>query len=284
MVHGEFERERGTAVTTDARSATLTLEMRPAEGDDDNIRLTSFIAQLDALKDVLRHTERLMYGSEGNVYYRIARLAQNSPPSVTIEAIAATPRTTGFGPAIFDSVLERFETLNAAPPGWKPGDMDLPALLAFQAFAPTTKRHVSELVLRNGNGKHAITLDEEFNEHVRVAIGPDDLSRGEIAGSLEVVNLHSRPRFEIYPTLGSYKVTCRFPPERRKDVVAAVDQYVRVSGRVRYKSWASHPHAIDLEEIEILSEEKSEAAIDSLRACAPTLTDASLEAARNALW
>lgn len=282
MVHGEFEREAGTAAATDDRSATLTLEIRPAEGDDDNVRLASFIAQLAAFKDVLRHTERLMYGSEGNVYYRIARLTQNSPPSVTIEAIAATPRTTGFGPAIFDSVLERLETLNAAPPGWTPGDMDLPALLAFQAFAPTTKRHVSELVLRNG--KQAITLDEEFNEHIRVAIGPDDLSRGEITGSLEVVNLHSRPRFEIYPTLGNYKVTCRFPPERRKDVVAAVDQYVRVSGRVRYKSWASHPHAIDLEEIEILSEEKSLAAIDNLRACAPTLTDAILEAASNALW
>src|SRR5690242_2190747 len=89
------------------RPATLTVAIRATGEDDDHVRFASFLGQLEALKDVLRHTERLMYGSEGNVYYRIAHLKQESPPEVTLEAVGATPRTVDFGPAIFDNVLER---------------------------------------------------------------------------------------------------------------------------------------------------------------------------------
>jgi hypothetical protein len=263
------------------RPATLTIEIHATQDDEDHVRFASFITQLEALKDVLRHTERLMYGTEGNVYYRIAHLKQESPPEVTIEAIGASPRTAEFGAAIFDNVIERLQTLAVVGPDWVPGDMDLPALVAFHTFAPTSSRHIAQLLVRNGAG--SITLDEEFGNQVRTAIGPDDISHGEIVGSLEVVNLHNRPRFEVYPTLGG-KVTCRFPPDRRRDVVAAVDQYVRVTGRLHYKTWSTHPHAVDLEDIEILAEDASIAALDMLRGSEPTLTDESLKAARNALW
>lgn len=264
------------------RPNTLTLAIRPAEGDDEHIRFAGFINQLDALRDVLRNTERIMFGSDGNVYYRIAKLTQNSPPEITLEAVPYSPRANGFGPAIFESVLERFGELSTVSPEWVPGDMDLPALLAYQAFAPTTKRYVSELVISSGD--HAVTIDDEFSEHVRTAIGPDDVSRGEITGSLEVVNLHGKPRFVVFPTLGNYKVTCEFPSDRRKEVVAALDHYVRVTGRLRYKSWMSHPHAVDLDEIAILSEEASLAAIDSLRGSEPAMSDETLATAQNALW
>jgi hypothetical protein len=90
---------------------------------------------------------------------------------------------------------------------------------------------------------------------------------------LEVVNLHGTPRFEVYPTLGNHKVTCHFTTERRRDVVAAVDRYVRVIGRLHYKNWSSHPHAVDLEDIAVLPNEAEIAPFESLRGIAPELTE-----------
>lgn len=265
------------------RPATLTLEIHTTEDDpSDRVRLTSFIGQLEAFKEVLRHTERVMYGSEGNVFYRIAELTKSSPPQITIEAIPATPHAEAFGPAIFEGVLERLETLAAAGPDWVPSELDLPAVLAYQEFAPTTKRHISELVVRNGGD--AVRLDEGFSQNVREAIGPDQLSRGEVVGSLEVVNLHARPRFEVYPTLGEYKVVCHFPTEKKSDVIAALDRYVRVTGRLHYKRQFPHPHAVDLEEIEIFPEESELPEFERLRGIAPDVTDEQLRAAKNGLW
>lgn len=263
-------------------ATTLTLEIQADEEGGEHVRFASFIAQLESFREVLRHTERVMYGSEGNVYYRIAGLSQNSPALVTIEAVAATPRTSEFGPAILDGVLDKLETLSEAGDDWVPGDLDLPALLAYQEFAPTSKRHISELVVRNG--RRAIHLDEAFGHSMRKAIGPDEVSLGEVDGSLEVVNLHGKPRFEIYPAFGSGKVTCRFTPNLKREVIVALDHYVRVAGRLHYKRWAATPHAVDIATLTVLPRDEDITPIEALRGVAPELSEKDVEDAKASLW
>jgi hypothetical protein len=261
---------------------TLTLEIRATEEDAEHVRLASFISQLDAFKEVLRQTERLMYGSEGHVYYRIAGLTQKSPATITIEAVETSARATGFGPAIFEGVMERLGTLSEANTDWLPSEFDLPALLAYQEFAPTNKRHISGLVVRSKDAE--IMVDAEFNNALRTAIGPDQISRGDVVGALEMVNLHGNPRFEVYPAIGNHKVTCHFAAERKRDVIAALDHFVRVEGRLHYKRAFPHPHAIDLDTIEVLPDEDAITPFELLRGIAPSVSEKDVEDAKAALW
>ena len=264
------------------RVSTLTLEIQPSEDDDsERVRLTSFIGQLEAFKDVLRHTERVLYGREGGVYYRIVALSQNSPAFVTIEAVPSGSRID-YGPALLGQVIENFETLAQAPEDYAPRELDLPALLSYQNFAPTPQRHISALVVRNG--KRGVVLDRSFGKAVQKAIGPDQITRGEVVGALEVVNLHRKQRFEIFPTLGDYRVLCRFVAEQTADVIAALDRYVRVTGNVHYKRWSNRPHAIDVERIEVMPDDEALSAFEVLRGLAPDLTDEKLMAVRDGLW
>lgn len=264
------------------KPATLTLEIRPAEDEDEDehVRLTSLITQLEAFKDVLRHTERTMYGHEGGVYYRVVALSQSSPAMITIEAVPANPRSD-YGPALFAQVLENLETLMESAADYMPRELDLPALLAYQNLAPTMQRHVAGLVVRNGKG--SITLDDQFGRQVHDAIGPDQITRGDVVGALEVVNLHNKSRFEVYPPIG-HRVLCKFPQAKRPDVVAALDKYVRVTGLLHYKRWSHDPHSVEVESIQVLPDEADIPPLESLRGIAPHITDAELLAVRDGLW
>ena len=261
--------------------STLTLEIHAEAEDDERVRLVSLIAQLDAIRDVLRNTERVMYGREGGVYYRVVSLSQKSPASITIEAVPVNVHHS-YGPALFGQVVENFETLADTPSDYVPRELDLPALLAYKNAAPTPQRHISELVLRNGKG--TVNLDRSFGGSVQRAIGPDKITRGEVFGALEVVNLHRKQRFEIFPPLGDYRILCRFKPEQKAEVIAALDRFVRVTGNIFYKQWSKHPHAIDVERIAVMPEEDDIPPFDVLRGSLPHLTDQLLEAARDALW
>ena len=82
-------------------------------------------------------------------------------------------------------------------------------------------------------------------------IGPDVYSFGDISGRLESVNLHNVLRCVIFPTVGPAKVSCEFKPDLRAKVKAALDNYVTISGRLRYKQIDKFPYAIDAKHIDI---------------------------------
>lgn len=83
------------------------------------------------------------------------------------------------------------------------------------------------------------------------AIGPDEFAEGSLTGTLDTVRLHNTKVFEIFPTVGPKKVICHFPEQMKERVKQALERYVRVEGRLRYKHWDKFPHAIDARDIEI---------------------------------
>jgi len=78
------------------------------------------------------------------------------------------------------------------------------------------------------------------------------LTYGSISGTIEAINLHDRNRrFWIYPTIGPSRVIGKFRSRDRKLFASAIDKYVTVYGRLRYKTWDMHPYAIFADEIHV---------------------------------
>jgi hypothetical protein len=99
------------------------------------------------------------------------------------------------------------------------------------------------------------------------------LVEGSICGTLEKLNLHNTTRFDIFPPIGPKQVSCDFGPSLRADVIKSVDQYVQVSGKLRYKRLENFPYAINAEKIEPLPAENDLPTLLDLRGMAPELTD-----------
>ena len=262
---------------------TITVRIRGTEGDD-RLRLSDFLGQLGALEAALRQTERLMFGEAGGVYYKIVELRQESPAVVTIEAIPHNNIPDRTAPLVgrFFSYVERLDDGGALP-----AEMDLTALESFKNLAPTRKRHVSEFVVRNGTFER--TLDKSFRRRVDKAIGPDVISEGDVVGALEMINLHNEPRFAVFTTIRSRKVTCNFSAEMKPEVIAALDRYVRVTGTLHYKHWNPYPHEVDVKAIDIYPMEVDLPQIGTLAGSNPDIVgdqtpEDFVKAMRNAKW
>src|SRR5207248_1217062 len=131
------------------------------------------------------------------------------------------------------------------------------------------KRRLSALVVRNSHRERV--LDHKFRSRVDRVIGPDIISDGDVAGALEMINLHNEPRFAVFTTLRGRKVTCNFSPDMKSAVIAALDHYVRVAGRLHYKHWNPYPHEVDVKEIEIYPEERELPEITTLAGINPDI-------------
>lgn len=264
-------------------TTTLTVQIRGTE-DDDRLRLGDFIDQLNALEAALRQTERLMYGETGSVYYKITDLRQNSPAIVTVEAMPVKGHSDNSAPVV-DRFFSYVENLYKGAP--LPPEMDLTALESFKNLAPTRKRHVSEFVVRDA--QYERTLDKSFRDRVDDVIGPDLMAEGDVIGALEMINLHNEPRFAIFTTVRSRKVTCNFGASLKPAVIAALDRYVRVAGTLHYKQWNPYPHEVDVKQIEVYPHEADLPDVMALAGINPDIVgdqtpEEFVRAMRNAKW
>lgn len=224
-------------------------------------RLSDFLKQLDAIKVALKHTERINALAEGTVDYRIVSLSMASPATVVLEEISKSANLPRF--AVTDrliSNLSQIESGRKIPPQVR----DLAALEAY--------RNVGTILRGDGltissHGKE-VAIDEGFNRNIDKIIGPDQVLHGSLTGRLLAINLHNTTRFEIYPPAGPTKVTCDFVSGIKPKVIDALDRNVRVIGKLRYKHWASLPHAITAEDIEVFPPNDKLPTLMSLRGLA----------------
>jgi hypothetical protein len=229
----------------------ISVRIRGSVEDGGCPRLSDFLQQLEAVKLALRHTERLASGSDDrSVYYRVVELTLASPATVVLEE---TPfRVDGRRPPLpkvstsqhFLSALRRIER------GRKPArTADLAALEAYRSIGAVTSRNVDEVTI--ASGRTSVAIGPAFVEKIDKIIGPDQTIEGSLTGVLLAINLHNTSRFEIYPPVGPPRVACDFPRELREQVIRSIDHNVRVTGKLKYKSWAPYPHAIYADDIEI---------------------------------
>ena len=86
------------------------------------------------------------------------------------------------------------------------------------------------------------------------------------------MKLHNVTTFEVFPTVGPKRVVCHFQPAKKEKVKQALERYVCVYGRLRYKHWDKFPHAIDASDLDIYPLDDELPKLSELRGMAPDLT------------
>jgi hypothetical protein len=224
--------------------------------------LGDLIQQLERVLNALKQTERIVAGREGVLYYRVVDMKHDSPATITLEP---APRRPEVDPQVVSGTVERFfgNLRQIGSRGRVPADVDVEALEAYRDLGATLKRKVSKVKLINSEA--SIDINQEFQETITEIIGPDEIIEGSLSGMLEWLNIHNNNIFHIYPPTGPKKVNCYFEPDKKHEVIAAIDRHVRVYGRLRYKRRDNFPYAMDAEEIEPLPPDDELPTLASLR-------------------
>lgn len=226
----------------------ITIRLVGSDKDGGDVRLSEFIEKLEEFSDALRQTERALSGLSSNfIYYKVVNLTHTSPATVTLEAVArpSAPVSPRIVTNNFIAGIRSIRNKRAAP-----SVADLPMLQSYKALVIAPNRQIQRVEIVE-TAKKIIPIDSVFARQVDEIIGPDVYSFGEISGRLESVNLHNTLKCVIFPSVGPQKVACDFKPELRAKVKAALDNYVTISGRLRYKQIDKFPYAIDAKDIDI---------------------------------
>jgi len=259
----------------------VTLQLEGTAEEQGHVTLSAFLSQLEAVKSALKQTERLITGEEeSSVYYRIVDLRHSSPSTVVLEAVSFSTRpqrepkkkrTTRQGDYSQPTVRHFFHSLRQIREKRQaPAKADLQVLQAYRNLTASLEKDVCSIKLINT--EESVDIDRNFQAAIDEIIGPDEFSEGTICGTLERINLHNNARFDIFPPIGAKQVGCDFKPSLKEAVIRAVDKYVCVAGKLRYKRLENFPYAINAESIEILPPEDELPTLFDIRGMAPELT------------
>jgi hypothetical protein len=262
----------------------ITIRLLGSEKDGGHVRLSEFIAQLDAFSEALRQTERALSGkNSAQIYYRIVDLSHRSPATIVLEAVAP-PSSTVSAKAVktnFISGVKGIRDQRKAPAG-----ANLAMMESYRSLSPKPNRIEVELV---ESPKKVIPIDSVFSRQVDEIIGPDSFSFGSISGKLEALNFHNTLKFFIFPTVGAQRISCDFKPNLRGEVKLGLDHYVTIEGRLRYKQMDRFPYAIDAKKIDVHEDDSALPTLHDLRGIAPNSTEGMsaeefVRSLRNANW
>ncbi len=240
----------------------ITIRLVGSESDGGDVRLSEFLKQLEAFGEALRQTERALSGErETFVYYKVVNLTHRSPATVVLEGVAkkASPVTARAVMSNFVSGVRNVRDQKKPPAG-----VDLAMLESYRALVAPTQLHIQRVEIVE-SPKKIIPIDSIFSKQVEELIGPDIFSFGSISGRLERINFHNTYKFEIFPSVGPRKVSCNFRPNLKPKVKAALDSYVTISGRLRYKQVDRFPYAIDARDVDIHEENDTLPTLHDLR-------------------
>jgi hypothetical protein len=246
---------------------SFKIQITGAFEDNEHVRLTDFIEQLNAIKETLNELDKkLSKTSTTTVDYKIVDLSHSSPSSVVLEAIPLDPNNNNTV-QIIDRFFEGIEKINS---GTAPEDFDSNMLERFGKIGKSYKRRINRVMFfRNST---SVQIGETFEAKIKQIVGEDKLYDGSVEGTLEMINLHRGVnKFNIYPIIGVQKITCHFPNKLLKDAISSVGRYINVTGKLIYKERDKFPYKIDVQSIEIYPEENELPNIFDLRGIAPDM-------------
>jgi hypothetical protein len=228
----------------------ITIQILGAQDDKGNVRLADFIDQLKIIKHALNERERLVSRSElPQIEYKVVDL-HHSEATIVLEAIALNGAHAN-APGYVDEVVDGFsaELRAIRREGKLVGEPDVERLETYSRIGERRDNLVAKV--RIAVGRKPVTIDQKFKQNITKILGPDEFVEGSISGMLEAVNFHNTNRFTLYPSVGPTRVAGRFDESLRSKVKAGIGNYVTVIGRLKYKQWASFPHGVVAEDVDV---------------------------------
>lgn len=257
----------------------ITLRIEGADPGEENVRLSDFLQELNALRNVLRKTEEVVAG-RSVLDWQIVDLSHNSPAMVAVEPVFAQ-ELVAVEP-VFDPTQEVdrraevvggfFKYLRSLSASEAPPELDRAALEAFRELAAPIRQHKIRATISNGV-EPVVEVNPAIENTIVAVLAPTMKALGTVKGRLEFLNIHAAQNvFRIYSPLVPRWVTCHFPEHHLQTAKEAVGRKVRVSGQVTYQTRDPYPQSIEVEQIEILPEDSELPRLLELRGIAPEAT------------
>jgi hypothetical protein len=250
---------------------TLKIQFTGSIEDDEHLRLSAFIEELNSMREALTELDKALSHSEkATVDYRIVDLTHSSPAAVVLEPIPTkdTKAISDVSGQIVNKFLDVVEGINN---GVVPRELDSDVLEHFGKIGWGFRRKISKIVLVSDNRE--IPVGKTFSAQVKRILGEDQVMDGSVEGTLEMINIHAGSnKFEIYPAVGPKKVKCHFSKVNLEAAIAGVGKYINVTGKVHYRERDKHPYKIMVASIEIYPQEDKLPSIFDLKGIAPDLT------------
>lgn len=243
----------------------IALELRGDPKDDEHVRLEEFVDKLAALKNALACTEKLLSdGKQAKTFYKVINLSHNSPATIELEA---APKKISDNQS--ERVVEAFlgNLLYISKTGTPPKGFDYLTLVAYKELCSLQNKKLQGMRLF-GLGE-ILTLDHDLEKKIQSAFGPDESHFGNLSGRLEVINVHKKNHFTIFPLSGGKGIECAFTPDLESSVATNLKKRVLVYGRIFFKLWNPQPYRIDVERIERLPEEGEIPRLSGLKGILP---------------
>jgi hypothetical protein len=252
---------------------------------DESIRLSALVDQLNALKLALNQVDvALSGGKPSDVYYRVTKITMNSPATFEVEAVSRSGKVAQ-GRRVVSKLSRDIQSVIA---GKRPREADLDLMDSYRALVRPMQKHVVEVSLQFE--KQRIALPRNFDVKVDDILGPDQVERGSIVGSLDVLDIHNqRNVFRVYPVVGPKSIKCSFSREMLSQAIAGINHFVSITGLLYFKKAEKFPHLIKVDSIEILPERSDARPLASLRGIAPDaygglVSTEYVEKVRNGEW
>ena len=250
------------------RTNRITVRFVGAHEDGGDVRFGAFIKKLEAMKDSLAETDKVVSEGERSADYKVVDLRHSSPSIVVIEATPIDEEHIESAALVMDTFYETLAGLQNR--GDVPAGFDYNALQKFKGLEPTGKGITEISFSRNGD---ELRISSDLSDNINFVLGPDEYEEGSVTGMLQHLNVHGKQKiFTIYPTAGEPKLPCSFQEGLRASVVEAVDRYVEVSGTLKYKARNVYPYFMLAENIEIYPDEASLPSAGELFGIAPDAT------------
>ncbi len=250
------------------RPNIFKIQITGAIQDEEHVRLSDFVDQLKAIKETLNELDKkFSKTSAPTVDYKIIDLSHASPSAMELEAIPLDQTRDNSIPVI-NKFFEGIEKINM---GYAPDDFDSDMLEHFSKIGRGFRRNINSIVFLRQES--VVQVDRTFEAQIRKIVGEDEILDGSVEGALEMINFHGGVnKFNIYPMVGSIRVTCHFHHSLLREAINAVGKYVNVSGKLKYKKRDRFPYGVDVETIEIYPEESQLPSIFDLKGISPEAT------------
>lgn len=236
------------------------------KGDDANesIRLNDLVDQLSALKAALNQVDSSIAGGKpSDLYFRIIKITMNSPATFEVEAVSKSGGQS-HGRRVVSKLSRDIQSVIS---GKRPKESDLDLLESYRSLVRPMQRHVMEVSLQFDG--EVIPLPRNFDMKVDEILGPDQIEKGSVVGSLDVLDIHNQKNvFKVFPVVGPKSIRCQFNQSLLPQAISGINHFVRIAGLLHYKKSEKFPHLIKVDSIELLPERSDVRPLASLRGIA----------------
>lgn len=246
----------------------IILRLVGLESEEGHFRLNAFMQQLQQLSAVLKEAD-LMVSQEDKptAYYRIVTLKHSSPAEIGIIPIPFR-KEKNYTEAIRTIIPKELSSLKEQ--GTVSEGVSGSFLEALKELISPIGKYFKEAELISDG--YNINLDKPLIAHINLLLSKEISCHGSMQGYLEVINLHNKNEFWIFPIVGPKKLICEFPKDQREKAKMGLEKIVLVTGEMFYRMNESFPYRIKVQDIDVYPDEDDLPHLIDLKGMAPNAT------------